>query len=114
MDEASEDVLGGVELVLVEGVVLDAAGPEEGVGGFDVQATAGEDGDLGAVPVVEVVVGGLGWVLVYVSGEWRHETTYPEPVVLKVRSLGGLCDVDVGVCGHAVCVHGAGGTLSDL
>jgi len=46
---------------LVEGVVLDAAGPEEDVAGFDVEAAAREDGDLGAFGVVEIVVGGL-WV----------------------------------------------------
>jgi hypothetical protein len=37
-------------------VVLDAVGPEEDVGGFDVQAAAGEDGDAGTVWIVEVVV----------------------------------------------------------
>jgi hypothetical protein len=44
---------------LVEGVVLDAGCPEEDVAGFDVEAAAGEDGDLRACGVVEVVVGSL-------------------------------------------------------
>lgn len=39
--------------------MLDATGPQEGVGAFDVEAAAGEDVDLGAVPVIEVVVGRL-------------------------------------------------------
>jgi hypothetical protein len=56
--------LGAVELVLVQGVVLDTGCPEIDICGFDVQAAAGEDGDLRAVPVVEVVVGGLGGLLV--------------------------------------------------
>lgn len=64
LDEAGEDGAGGVELVLVEGVVLDAVGPQEHVGGFDVQPAASEDGDACAVPVVDVVVGGLGGGLV--------------------------------------------------
>jgi hypothetical protein len=41
-------------------VVLDAVGPEEDIGGFDVQAAAGEDGDAGTVWVVDVMVSCLG------------------------------------------------------
>jgi hypothetical protein len=48
-----------VELVLVKGVVFDAAGPEVDVRAFNVQTAASEDGYLGALRVVEVVVGGL-------------------------------------------------------
>ena len=59
MDEAGEEGVGVRDLVLVQSVVLDAVGPEEGVGAFDEEAAAGEDGDLGAVRVVEVMVGGL-------------------------------------------------------
>lgn len=62
LDVACKDRLGIVELVLVEGVVLDARAPEEGIGAFDVEATAGEDGNLGAVPVVEVVISSLSGV----------------------------------------------------
>jgi hypothetical protein len=41
-------------------VVLDAISPEDDVGGFDVQAAAGEDGDAGTIWVVDVMVGCLG------------------------------------------------------
>jgi hypothetical protein len=59
LDEAGEERVGVCDLVLVEGVVLDTVCPEEGVWAFDEEAAAGEDGDLRAVEVVEVVVGGL-------------------------------------------------------
>lgn len=61
LDLTHVDILCVCELVLVFGVVLDggAPEPEDAVGGLDVEAAAGEDGDLGAtVLLVDGVVGG--------------------------------------------------------
>ena len=98
LDEASEDVGGGVELVLVVCVVLDAVGPEPYVGSFDVESTAGQDGDLRGPRIVHVVVRG------------------PEPVVLEVGAVGSLGYVHVRVGGHAFGFDGADGgrALCDL
>jgi hypothetical protein len=104
LDEACEDVLGVVELVLVQGMVLDAAGPEEDVGGFDVHAAAREDGDLRTVPVVEVMVGSLWERLVRKRCMHRMDYIYPKPIILKVGSACGLGNVHVGVRCHAFAV----------
>ena len=83
LDLPEVDVGGVEELVLVDGVVL-GCGPGEPDGpveGFEKEAAAGVDCDLGEGRVVDVVVGG------------------PEPVVFEVEARGGGGDLE----GHVGC-----------
>jgi hypothetical protein len=79
-----------------------------------VHAAAGEDGDLRAVVVVEVVVSCLYDRLVCNEDIHRSNFAYPEPVILEIGAVAGLGNVHVGVCCHAVTVDGSGWTLCNL
>lgn len=96
LDEAHEDVGSGVDLVVIQHVVLAACAPQPHGAGvrLDEHAAAVVEVDLFVVCEVELVVGD------------------PEPAVLDVHgALGG--DVEEQECGDALILHG-GGLLGGL
>ena len=114
LNVSGKDILGPRELILVESMVLDAVSIEPNIGALYEKATASEDGDTSAVPIIEIVIGSLPYTSAWKEMGNNHRDTYPKPVILHVDTSRRLRDMHVGVGSIAFRLVSHGGTLRDL
>lgn len=75
------------------------------------ESATGEDGDSGAVWVIEIVVGSLKELA---QVDERRKNTYPEPIVLEIGTDGRRCYVHIGMRCETGGIDTTDWTLCDL